>query len=82
MVVTIHKDRLELELKEADLVNGKGRLWQKNKSRGPYDTISITEARKQEGFTSIGYVSINKQTDTKSFESTSGFFNEKDNPKK
>ena len=64
-----------------DLVNGKGRLWQKNKSRGPWDTITITEERKKRGFTSIGKVTINKQKDAKKFETATGFFIEKDNPK-
>lgn len=80
MAVTVHKDKLELELKEIDLINGEGRLWQKNKDKGPWNTINITDERKEEGFTSIGYVSINKSTGSKSFESISGFFDEKDNP--
>ena len=82
MVVTVHKDKLSLELKEIDLVNGKGKLWQKNKSRGPFDTIAITEARKQSGFTSIGKVRIVKKDGGKSFESITGFFAEKNNPVK
>jgi hypothetical protein len=82
MVVTVHKNRLELELKEIDLVNGKGMLWQKNKSRGPYDTITISEERKEAGFTSIGTVHIVKQGGKKEFQSMTGFFDEKDNPSK
>jgi len=82
MVVTVHKDKLEMELKEIDLINGKGMLWQKNKSRGPYDSITITDARKKKGFTSIGYVRINKSGAEKKFESISGFFDQKDNPTK
>ena len=81
MVVTVRDDRLELDLKEIDLVNGKGRLWQKNKSKGPWDIITITAERKKRGFTSIGKVIINKQTDAKEFEAPTGFFIEKDNPK-
>lgn len=82
MVVTVHKDKLELEIKEIDLVNGKGRLWQQKKSRGPWDTITITKERKKKGFTSIGHVSIIKKDGKKSCESITGFFNEKNNPKK
>jgi hypothetical protein len=81
LLVTVHEDKLELDLKEIDLINGKGRLWQKNKSRGPWDTIIITGERKKRGFTSIGKVSINKQKEAKKFEAATGFFNEKDNPK-
>jgi hypothetical protein len=80
MVVTVRKDKLELDIKEIDLVNGKGRLWQKNKSRGPWDTITITKERKKLGFTSIGKVVINKTTDTRKFEAATGFFIEKNNP--
>jgi len=82
MVVTVHKDRLELNIKEIDLINGEGRLWQKNKSRGPWDSITITEERKKQGFTSIGSVIIRKQGDRKSFDSITGFFDERDNPGK
>lgn len=81
MLVTVKKDRLELTLKEIDLINGKGRLWQQKKSKGPWDTITITDARKKEGFTSIGQVTIVKKDDKKSFESISGFFDETNNPK-
>ena len=81
MVVTVHGDRLELDLKEIDLINGKGRLWQKNKSKGPWDTITITGERKKQGFTSIGKVVINKLTNTRKFEAATGFFIEKNNPK-
>lgn len=80
MVVTVHKDRLELELKQIDSVNGNGTLWQENwkpgVEGGPADTVTITEAAKQAGFTSIGYLCINKQTPAKSFESATGFFTE------
>ena len=81
LLVTAHKDRLELNLKEIDLVNGKGRLWQKNKSKGPWNTITITAERKKQGFTSIGKVTINKEEGDKKFETRTGFFIEKNNPK-
>ena len=81
MVVTVHEDKLELEIKEIDLVNGKGRLWQQEKSKGPWDTITITEERKKKGFTSIGSVNIIKEEGKKLFESIAGFFNETNNPK-
>lgn len=82
MVVTVHKGKLELDLKEIDLINGTGRLWQQKKGNGPWDTITITEERKKEGFTSIGHVGIIKQAGRRSFESITGFFDEKDNPGK
>jgi hypothetical protein len=80
LVVTVRDDRLELDLKEIDLVNGTGRLWQKNKSRGPWDTITITKERKKKGFTSIGKVTINKQKAAKTFEAATDFFIETNNP--
>ena len=79
LLVTVRKDRLELNLK-VDLINGKGRLWQKDKSKG-WDTITITPERKKKGFTSIGSVSITKSSDHKKFVSISGFFDERNNPK-
>lgn len=82
MVVTVYKDRLELDIKEIDLINGEGRLWQQKKKKGPWDTITISDERKKEGFTSIGRVKIVKENGKKSFESITGFFDEKDNPGK
>lgn len=80
MVVTVHQDELELEIKEVDLVNGTGRLWQQKKSKGPWDTITISEDRKKQGFTPIGSVKILKRDGSKSFELIRGFFDETDNP--
>jgi hypothetical protein len=82
MLVTVHADRLELEIKEIELINGTGRLWQKDKARGPWDTITITDERKKEGFKSIGRVDIIKKDGCKSFRSVMGFFDETDNPTK
>lgn len=81
MVVTVGRKSLKLNLKEIDLVNGKGRIWQHQKDRGPWDTVHITEERKKKGFTSIGQVEIRKEEGKKSFESISGFFDEKNNPR-
>ncbi|MEJ6621776.1 MAG: metallophosphoesterase [Opitutae bacterium] len=81
MVVTVYGDRLELNLKEIDLINGTGRLWQQDKRKGPWDTITITPESKKRGFTSIGKVIINKDTAAKKFETATGFFIEKNNPK-
>jgi len=80
MVVTVHHDRLELDLKEIDLINGEGMLWQKNKSRGPYDTIHITDERKKQGFTSIGSVRIDKSSGTSQVAAVRGLFDETNNP--
>ena len=81
MVVTVHKDRLELNLKEIDLINGTGRLWQQYKRKGPWDTITITPESKKRGFTSIGSISINKKLQLKQFDAPMGFFNENENPR-
>lgn len=80
LAVTVHPDRLELDLKEIDLINGKGRLWQHQKNRGPWDTLTITEARKTKGFTSIGTATISKTPGPKSFQDLTGFFDESDTP--
>lgn len=77
MSVKVGKETLELNIKEIDLINGTGRLWQKNKSRGPWDTITITKERKEKGFTSIGRVVINKGGEERKFESRTGFFDRK-----
>jgi len=81
LLVTVRKDSLELNLKEIDLVNGKGRLWQRDKSKGPWDTITITPESKKRGFTSIGSISINKKLQLKQFDAPLGFFYENENPR-
>lgn len=80
MVVTVYKDKLELVIKEIELINGKGMLWQQDKEKGPFKTITITEERKKKGFTSIGSVTIVKKEDKKVFENMNGFFDESKNP--
>jgi hypothetical protein len=83
MLMTFYPDRIELDLKEIDLVNGTGKpLWQKNKGRGPYNTITITTERKKKGFVSIGTATIRKTTGRKTFDAITGYFDERDNPKK
>lgn len=42
MVVTVFKDKLKLEIKEIDLVNGTGMLWQQDKTR-----VRLTPSRLQ-----------------------------------
>lgn len=81
MVVTVHKNRLDLNIKEINLINGKGRLWQHQKKRGPWDSITISAEDKKKGFASIGTVSIMKRDGRKEFNSITGFFDEADNPK-
>ena len=78
--VTVAEDRLDLNIKEIDLINGKGRLWQKDKSKGPWDTITITPERKKRGFTSIGKVTLNKETAAKKFEAPPAFSSRKTTP--
>ncbi len=80
MVVTVSKNSLNLEIKEIDLINGEGRLWQQKKRKGPWDTITITKERAKQGFASIGHVTITKKDATTSFHRITGFFDESDNP--
>ena len=81
LTVSVNKDKLDLNIKEVDLINGNGRLWQRDKSNGPWDTITIAPERQKKGFTSIGTVSIIKKSDQKKFVSVTGFFDEGNNPK-
>lgn len=75
LLVTLMDEKISLEIKEIDLINGKGRLWQYQKSKGPWDTVSISEESKKRGFQSIGSVLIDKTGDTKKFLKAEGFFN-------
>lgn len=80
LAVTVHPNRVELTLKEINLINGTGRLPQHQKSKGPWDTLTVTEDRKKKGFTTIGQATIDKTNSRKSFSKLTGFFDESTNP--
>jgi hypothetical protein len=78
--VVVHPDRLELDLREIELVNGKGRLPQHQKRRGPWDTLTITEESQERGFQSIGQLKILQRDGEKQFVSPTGFFDPEEKP--
>jgi hypothetical protein len=57
LVATVYPDRIDLELKEIEVTNEGGRLWQMGGAR-PAKTVRITEEARQKGFATIGTATL------------------------
>ena len=53
LVATVFTDRIELTLKELEIINEGERLWQVGNNR-PHETISIADDIKEKGFVTVG----------------------------
>jgi len=81
LVGSVYPDRVELELKKIDIVNRGPKKWQVDRNR-PSESVTITPAIKQSGFTTVGKMVLKKVGADKLFVEQSGYFDEKDNPRK
>ncbi len=57
LVATVYPDRIDLELKEIDILNEGDRLWQMGTNR-PHETVRITDNVKQRGFITVGAATL------------------------
>ena len=73
LVATVHADKIELQLKELDIVNEGEKLWQVGTNR-PRQTVSITDQVKQRGFVVVGTATLDKPTSGKSLTNATGYF--------
>lgn len=73
LVVEVHPDRLELTLKEIDMIPSGEKLWQPGRNR-PLEKVDITPAMQERGFIPVGTVSINKENGGKIFCNQQGYF--------
>jgi len=80
MVGTVYDDRIELEIKEIDLVPSGPKLWQPGNNR-PLEKVTITDAIKKRGFVTVGRVTISREADKK-FLNRLGYFAPETAPKK
>lgn len=79
LVAKVTADRLELELKEIDLVPSGEKLWQPGTNR-PLEKVTISEEVRRRGFLPVGRVTLDKRGSGKRFIEQSGYFDPKLEP--
>lgn len=75
MVVKMKKDKIQLEIKEIDILPHGNHLWQTKNNR-PLEKVTISKADKDKGFYPVGTVTINKKNG-KLFLNRKGYFSPK-----
>ena len=73
LVGTVSADKIELELKEIEIVNRGNKLWQEGTNR-PYEEVLILDDIKQQGFTTVGTATLNKADANKPLINATGYF--------
>jgi len=73
LVGTVSEDKIELELKEIEIVNQGDKLWQEGTNR-PYETVLITEDVKQKGFVTVGTATLDKTDANEPLTNATGYF--------
>ncbi len=81
MVVRVSPGKMELELKELDIVCEGERLWQEGRNR-PHEFVTISEQIRKRGYISVGKMTIDKSGGNRESRDKTGYFDEKNNPKK
>ncbi len=80
LVVQVYDDRLELELKEIDLIPSGEKLWQVGNNR-PLENVRIPEESRAAGFQTVGRLTIDKRGGKKRFTGADGWFLPRYEPK-
>ncbi len=80
LVGTVYPDRIELALKEIDIVNSGPKKWQVDRNR-PHESVAITEQMKKRGFVIVGSATVKKVDNQMQPSVKTGFFDETNNPK-
>ena len=73
LVVDVYPDRLDLILKEIDMLPSGKKLWQPGSNR-PLERVKITPEMKQRGFTTVGTLSIDTKSKPPRFNNAQGYF--------
>jgi len=79
LVAKVSPDRIELELKEIDMVPSGEKLWQPGTNR-PLEKVTITDAIRRRGFVPVGRVTLEKDGSGKRFVGAKGYFDPKLEP--
>ena len=81
MVVKVTGAKMELELKEIDIVCKGPKLWQEGRNR-PKESVTSTDEIKKRGYIGVGKMTLDKTSGKKSTRDKTGYFDEKNNPQK
>jgi len=73
IVFKVTRDKLELEIKEIEMLPHGKHLWQKGTNR-PLENVTITDDTKSKGFYLVGTATIDKSSDEKKFVDRRGYF--------
>lgn len=73
LVADVYSNRLELTIKEIDMLPSGEKLWQPGNNR-PLEKVAITPEMKRRGFISVGSLTIDKSDGSKSFRDAKGYF--------
>lgn len=80
LVGRVFADRIELELKEIDMLPSGEHLWQPGMNR-PLTRVAIPDDAKRRGFTTVGRLVIDKSTaHEKTFRNAAGYFEKRYEP--
>ncbi len=79
LVVKVSPQKIELELKELDIVSEGQELWQAGRGH-QLETVTIPEEIRKRGYISVGQMTIDKRDGKRKTEGKTGYFDEKDNP--
>lgn len=75
LVAKVSPQKIELELKELDILCEGGQLWQSGRNR-PKEKVSIAPDIQKRGFISVGRMAIHKQGEKRTLEGKTGYFRE------
>ena len=81
LVVKVTRERLELELKEIDMVPSGEKLWQPGNNR-PLMKVTISDEVRERGFVPVGRVTLEKDGKGKRLNGAAGYFDPKLEPAK
>jgi len=73
LVVDVYPNRLELTIKEIDMVPSGPHLWQPGNNR-PLEKVDITPKMKKRGFIPVGTLTMDKSGEAKAFNEAKGYF--------
>ena len=79
LVATVSPQRIDLELKEIDIICKGEKLWQEGRNR-PRETVIISEKMRKRGYVTVGKMTVDKTTGSRVFRDKTGYFDETNRP--
>ena len=73
LVVDVYPDKVELTLKELDVIPSGDYLWQPGWNR-PLEKVDIAPEEREEGYTPVGKLTIQTSTEPRQFKNAKGYF--------